>query len=379
MQEPALLYSARPDATVLSPDRETVVTFDREGRLFHYYRGGLTYRRDLASRVYVRERGGEGGGWRPLPPDDARRLMEEAYAIARDLCPGAPGPLRQRLEDEILRWTPEALQAEADRFRAAYTWAPSILPPDLYLAIVLQATTGCTWNRCAFCALYRDRPFQARSPAEFADHAAKVRELLGRQWPYRQGIFLGDGNALALPLERLEPLIHIARRFFPGQPLYGFVDLWSGQRGDAGKWPALARYGFKRVYVGMETGLDELLHILDKPGSAEQLVAFVQVLKAAGLNVGLIIMAGVGGKPYARRHVEATVEALAAMPLGPGDVVYISPFIEQPGTPYLALRQRLDLTPLSEAETEEQVRLLAGRIRRLGVRVSRYDLRAFLY
>ena len=372
-----LLYSVKPDATVLSPDRRTVLSFDREGRLFSYWRDGLTYRRDLASRVYVR--GGEHRWWVRLSEADARQVLAEAYAVAEAVRRHAPAPLLRRLEQEILRWTPERLAAEAGRFAAAYPWPPSILPPDRYLSTVLQVTFGCSWNRCTFCALYRDRAFRTRSIEDFTAHAEAVRRLLGRQWRHRQGLFLGDGNALALSLERLTPLIRIARRLFPGQELYGFVDLYSGQRGEPEKWRALARWGLRRVYIGMETGSDELLTVLNKPGSARELVDFVGVLKGAGLAVGLIIMVGAGGRPYAQRHAEATLAALAAMPLGRDDLVYLSPFLEQPDSPYPALRQQLGLEPLAEDEIERELTALTQQIRRLGVRVGRYDLRAFVY
>src|SRR5690606_22716647 len=217
------------------------------GRLFSYFREGLTYRRDLASRLHVR---GQAAGapalrwWQPVPAAEARSVVAEAYALAAEARPAGAGTapeLRRRLDEEILRWTPERLAGEFAAYQAAYPYPPSILPPDRYLSTVLQATFGCTWNRCTFCALYRDRQFRARDAAGFEDHAHRVRRLLGRQWRHRKGLFLGDGNALALSLERLEPLFRVARRVFPGQDLYGFVDLYTGQRAEAAKWSTLAR------------------------------------------------------------------------------------------------------------------------------------------
>ena len=41
-----------------------------------------------------------------------------------------------------------------------------ILPPDQYLALVVQATEGCSWNKCTFCAFYKDRPFHIKHEAE---------------------------------------------------------------------------------------------------------------------------------------------------------------------------------------------------------------------
>ena len=40
----------------------------------------------------------------------------------------------------------------------------------------------------------------------------------------------------------------------------------------------------ERVYVGMETGLDELLAWVNKPGSGADLKKFVRCLKEAGLD-----------------------------------------------------------------------------------------------
>lgn len=374
-----LLYSVGRESTVISPDRRRVITFDRAGRLFSYYRHGRTYRRDLAGGLHVRTGNGAVRHWQPLTPEDGEALLNEVHTLTRQVRQQAPARLQQRLDQEVLPWTPAALRAEARRYQAAYQWPPSILPPDCYMSIVLQASTGCSWNKCAFCGLYRDRPFQVRTPEQFAQHAERVRELLGAAWRYRRGIFLADGNALSLSLDRLEPLVHIARQTFPDHQFYGFIDVYSGQRGEPEKWAALARLGFRRVYIGMETGLDELLALLNKPGSRRELASFVAMLKAGGLAVGLIVMVGAGGRPYARRHAQATVEALAAMDLGRDDIIYVSPFLEQPNTEYPQLRRQHQLTPLTPAETEAELQSLTRQIRALGLRTARYDLRSFIY
>lgn len=372
-----LFAAAKPGFTTISPDRDTVLSFDREGRLFSYFKGGVTYRRALDSTVEVRWQEGHRQR-RRLNPAEAARLFAEAYAVAANCLPYADAAVEERLRLEILPWTPERLLAERERFNRVYR-PIAILPPDQYLSIVLQATEGCTWNRCTFCTFYQDRPFRAKNEEEFAQHARAVRDFLGRGVLMRKGIFLADGNALALSQNRLEPLFETVREVFPGREIFSFVDLYTGDRRPLEQWRRLAGLGLKRVYIGMETGLDELLHFLNKPGSCEELLRFVADLKQAGVAVGLIAMVGVGGKEYAAKHAEATLGALARMPLNPGDLIYLSPFIEQPGSVYAQRRAQEGLTPLSDSEIAAELARWAREIRRWGFRAARYDIREFLY
>ncbi len=372
-----LLAQLSPAATVVSPDRERSATFDREGRLVFYSERGRTYKRSLASELHLRYR--QGGRRRErLDPEQAREIFDRAYRMAAEVMPSAAADLRARLDKEILPWTPDRLAAEVRRFQAVYK-PISILPPDQYLAVVLQATEGCTWNRCTFCNFYMDRPFAVRSPQEFARHARGVRRFLGRGLRLRRGIFLADGNALALSRARLEPLLEVATQEFPGRKLYGFVDLYSGERRHAEDWRELGKWGLERVYIGMETGLDELLELVNKPGSRAELEVFVNSLKTAGLRVCLIVMVGLGGREYRERHARATLEALESMPLGSGDLVYLSPFIEHGGSAYQERRLAAGLSPMSEGEVAAEVERLAGEVRRLGLKASRYDIREFVY
>ena len=375
--ETSLYAAAKPGFTTISPDRDTVVSFDREGRLFSYFKAGATYRRTLDSTVEVRWQEGRRQR-RRLTPAEAAQLFAEAYAVAAECLPRADAVVQERLRSEILPWTPERLLAERERFARVYR-PIAILPPDQYLSVVLQATEGCTWNRCTFCTFYQDRPFRAKDEEEFARHARAVRDFLGRGILMRKGIFLADGNALALSQNRIEPVFKVAREVFPGHEIYSFVDLYTGERRPLDQWKRLAQLGLKRVYIGMETGLDELLRFLNKPGSCEELVEFVADLKQAGVAVGLIAMVGVGGKEFAAKHAEATLGALARMPLGPGDLIYLSPFVEQPGSVYEQRRAQAGLTPLSESEIASELARWAREIRRWGFKAARYDIREFLY
>jgi hypothetical protein len=374
----------RDDATTISPDPEgaIVFTFDLEGRPIAWSEGGTLYKRSLASEIHARRQSGPGAvrsRW-VVPPDDApallRRLLEkvaEAPAAALD-----DEGLR-RLAG-IRRWTPDRLLAEKTRFAAAYR-PPGILPPDQYLAIVLQATFGCSWNRCTFCSFYANRPFSVRSPEDFAAHARAVRELLGRGAALRRRIFLADGDALVLSNARLLPLMSEARAQFPGRPFGGFVDVFAGAGKSAGDWEALRDAGLERVQVGLETGDGALLRWLDKPGTRNEVEHLVGSLKRSGLAVSVIVMEGLGGDRFARAHVEETIELLGALPLDRGDVVYLSPFLENPESEYARRAARDGIGPLTSAECEAQGAAFRDAVRRAhpGVKVARYDVREFIY
>ena len=365
---------------MISPDRDTVYTFDLEGRPVSWYEHGRTYKRALDGRLWGRERVAGRRRHFELRQDEAVEHLATVLDVARSVPSCVPrSSIRSRLSS-ILDWTPERLLAERLRFEAAYR-PVSILPPDQYLSIVLQATQGCTWNRCTFCSFYQARPFAASSEEAFREHCKRVGALIGRAVGLRKRIFLADGNALTLSTERLLSLIGIARAGFPGRSLYGFIDVVTGEKKRPRDWRALREAGLRRVYVGLESGDDELLSWLNKPGTAREAASLVTALGAAGLRVALILMVGVGGARFAGSHVRRSLELLAGLPLDPDDVVYLSPFVVQAGSEYARRAAAERVRALDENEIDAQYVALRTGIRGFhsAVRVTRYDLREFVY
>jgi hypothetical protein len=390
------LVSFGSGATTLSPDRGEVIAFDLEGRPQSWFLRGETFKRSLASDVFGRQSvDGVRHRWR-VSEAEARVLFARALGVAEAYRLEAAGrrgggtapagalvadgaDVDVRLE-RILRWTPERLAGERERFGHAY--APvSILPPDQYGAVVLQATFGCSWNRCTYCTFYQDRPFSLRSVDAFERHADAVRELLGDAAEARRSVFLADGNALVLSNARLEPILDVARRAFPERALVGFVDVFSGERKTASEWRELRELGLERVAIGVETGHDPLLAYLHKPGGADAAAEFITTLKEAGLSVAVIFMLGAGGERFAAGHVRDTASLLGRLPLGAGDLVYLSPFVVQEGSEYAERAARDGIAPLSEGARREQEAVLraAARTAVPAARVARYHIDEFVY
>ena len=72
---------------------------------------------------------------------------------------------------------------------------PLYRPPSEGCNLIIQATLGCSFNRCTFCSMYKSKTFRARPLADvFADI-----EAAARLWPSAPRIFLADGDALVLP------------------------------------------------------------------------------------------------------------------------------------------------------------------------------------
>jgi radical SAM superfamily enzyme YgiQ (UPF0313 family) len=138
------------------------------------------------------------------------------------------------------------------------------------------------------------------------------------------------------------------------------------------------------VYVGLETGDPGLLAWLGKPGSPQDAGDLVGSLHEAGIAAGVIVLLGAGGERFAEAHVTATTEVLAAMGLGPDDLVYFSEFADDPRLDYgRRAAGAPDLEPLPAARNAElRQAILAGLRPRDPARPPRsatYDVREFIY
>ena len=209
-----------------------IIVCDRAGRLYSVYRAGVHHRRSLNGSILQKWTTDERQR-RWLDQPEADQLIDNTADCFRQLHAAlrAPDwewvtpPERFSALDDLLHVIDRAAQfdsatAQSDAARFAEVYSANsarsagsnpigILPPDQYLALVLQATTGCSFNTCTFCDLYQ-QPFHIKTPAEFRQHLRDVRDYLGDSLLLRQrSIFLGAANALAIPLPRLLPLFEI--------------------------------------------------------------------------------------------------------------------------------------------------------------------------
>ena len=384
------VVNIKEGAVTVSPQFGESYAFDRAGRLISMFTDGRYLRRSLDNRL-IEHHSERRDGLRvrrfwpledvtgPLTRMQERLAQIAAWARASDL----NGVRREQLLaalDAVMG--PEELQADAARFAQVYE-PIGILPPDQYLALALQATLGGHWNACTFCGFYRGRAFRIRTVAAFERHCREVRAYLGRGGSRRRSLFLADANALVMPQERALAMLQAARRIFPEVKggVYSFASAADSLRKTAADWRALAAAGLRRVYVGLETGDDELLEFLRKPTTAQEAVEAVNEMKAGGVSVGVIVMLGIGGRSFGPAHVAGSAAALSGMELGQGDLVYFSPFFPDPRTEYPALAARAGLEPLSEAEMLAQRRAItaATRFRGRGPQLALYDVRTFAY
>ncbi len=387
-----------PGGMTLSLDmhhKVRVYTYDATGRPWTFLLEGRVYRRALNGNMLVKWR--EPGGPRQrlrLPPEEARR--EEAHAReyvaawAQALRTGRARtrtPLPRRvweLLERILAFDEARSREDAARYLQVYK-PIGILPPDQYLSVVVQVTEGCSFNTCTFCTFYRDRPFRIKTPEVLARHIQAVRDYLGEGLFLRRHLFLGDANALVVPMPRLLPLLEEVRRGFPEErfrEMYAFLDGFSGEKKSPEDYARLRALGLRRVYIGLESGDPDLLRFLRKPGTPQDAIHAVRAMKAGGLAVGVIVLLGAGGHRYARGHVQHTVEVLRAMSLDRGDLLYFSELVVTPEMPYARDALREGIRALTPEEQKAQLEAILKGLaypKRAGPHVSKYDIREFVY
>jgi len=185
-------------------------------------------------------------------------------------------------------------------------------PPSEAQSLLLQVTVGCSWNRCTYCAMYRD-PEQRFRVKPWDTVAADIEEAaaVGRPIPR---VFLCDGDALVLSTDKLTRILEHLRERVPGVRRVGiYGDARTILRKSVDELKALNALGLGIVYHGVESGDEETLRRIDKGSSRDETAAAAHRLREAGIRHSVIVMLGLGGTERSREHAKATADLLSEM------------------------------------------------------------------
>ena len=178
---------------------------------------------------------------------------------------------------------------------------PLFRPPSEANSLILQVTNGCSWNRCAFCEMYTspEKKFNVKKDNDVqADICAAARLL-----PHTRRIFLADGDAMVLSTRRLLRILQSLKAHFPA---LNRVSAYCLPRNMCNKSPAevqeLQDAGLGLVYIGAESGDDELLSLINKGETFVSTVTALQKFSEAGIKTSVMILNGLGGSLYTRQH-----------------------------------------------------------------------------
>ena len=207
-------------------------------------------------------------------------------------------------------------------------------PPSEADAYIVQATIGCSWNHCTYCDMYRDKQFRVRA---LDDTLADLDEAGRRIGARVDKLFVADGDALVMPLDHWLPILERAHARLPKLKR---ISCYAMARNILAKTDdelaALREAGLSRFYIGPESGDDATLKRIAKGDDAAAHVEAARRAKAAGIELSVIALLGIGGE-RSEEHARATGELVTAM-----DPEFFSALTVTivPGTPLAKLAER---------------------------------------
>lgn len=229
-------------------------------------------------------------------------------------------------------------------------------------SLLLRVTRNCPWNQCEFCRTYKKQKYGARAVEEVKADIDTVKalaeeiksaswqigmggnvnsevitamiksnpelygendeELVNRRlnclfsvanWLYSGGanVFLQDANTPQMHTPELLEILFYLKEKFPGiERITSYARSKTIARKTDEQMRQLKEAGLKRLHIGMESGLDEVLEDVKKGVTAEEQIIAGKKTKAAGITLSEYIMPGLGGRKWSERHAVESARVL---------------------------------------------------------------------
>ncbi|HIJ69539.1 MAG TPA: radical SAM protein [Deltaproteobacteria bacterium] len=268
-----------------------------------------------------------------------------------------------------------------------------IRPPSEAGSLLFRFTRNCPWNKCTFCPVYKGRQFSRRSLEEIKgdiDTAAEIclelraisstlgyggtitREVLENVFTsarfndfYRQAavwlymgkgsVFIQDANSFVLPAPVLAEAIRHLKRKIPGiERITSYARSSTLAKMSVAELGEIRKAGLDRIHIGMESGSDRVLKLVQKGVDAKRQVEAGKKVIEAGMELSEYFMPGLGGKELSEEHARESARVLNA--INPHFIRLRSLRIP-PSVPLFQDKRAGRFTPLSDDETVVEIRL----------------------
>ena len=185
-----------------------------------------------------------------------------------------------------------------------------IRPPSEAHSILLQATVGCSHNKCTFCGAYKGERFKIKPDAMIdadidfaAAHCRRQRRL-----------FICDGDALIIPQKRLLRILQSIRQRLPWVTRVGlYANTKSIRMKSAAELAELRANGLGIAYMGVESGDDATLAAVRKGATAQGMIEAGRKIRQAGIKLSITVLLGVAGAQHSMRHARETGRVISAI------------------------------------------------------------------
>ena len=179
---------------------------------------------------------------------------------------------------------------------------PVYRPPSEANSLVLPVTDGCSWNWCTFCEMYT-APQKRFRPRDEEDVLESIRRCGEQYGDGVKRVFLADGDAMTLSTRRLVTVLAAIRRDLPGvRRVSSYCLPRNLRKKSAAELRELKELGLSLVYVGVESGDDEVLARVIKGETFATVQQALEKLQEAGIKRSVMILNGLGGQALSRQH-----------------------------------------------------------------------------
>ncbi len=275
-------------------------------------------------------------------------------------------------------------------------------------SLLLRVTENCPWSRCTFCygRFYNREKFRIRSVEEvkldidavkgIADELASISRKMGYggdlrplgriiqehllekdggyteadmaslqsivntyNWLVAGGktVFLQDADTLIMKAPELREILRYLKGLFPNiARITSYARSKSVSHKTTEELRELKEAGLTRLHIGLETGDDELLKIIDKGVTANEHIRAGKKALESGFELSEYVMPGLGGRKLSEQHALNTAKVLNA--INP-HFIRMRPLVPSAGTPMLDSFRNGEFEMLSPHELLREIRLFA--------------------
>jgi radical SAM superfamily enzyme YgiQ (UPF0313 family) len=245
-----------------------------------------------------------------------------------------------------------------------------IRPPSEWRSYYLPLTNGCSNNTCTFCNYYGSK-LQLREIDEIKREIDAVSlyvkggirlavvpdiiYIIAHEWDGK-GVFLQDADAMVYPFPKMKQALEYLNEKLPSvERVATYATALDILRRSPGELEELKNLKLGIIYMGLESGDDEILQKIDKKIDSRQMIEAARRVKDAGILMSVMVILGLGGIGKSETHALETARVLSEMD---PDYVGALTLLFTPGTPIYHELQQGSFSPISDFQSLKELMII---------------------